>query len=153
MKDQLDTAARALLDQHHPLRQAEITAALVSFLLEVIKAAGKLELPDADERIERVLTHIRQRIEEPLPVPELAALAGLSTSRFKALFKQHTGVPSGEYVMQQRVEEARRRLIHDDESITRIAMDLGFSSSQYFATVFKRHAGCPPTALRKIPES
>jgi AraC-like DNA-binding protein len=49
-----------------------------------------------------------------------------------------------------RVEEARRRLASPGASITTISYELGFSSSQYFATVVKRYTGRTPGQLRAV---
>jgi AraC-like DNA-binding protein len=47
------------------------------------------------------------------------------------------------------VEEAHRRLADTNEDITNIAHNLGFSSSQYFATVFRRETGMTPGEYRE----
>jgi AraC-like DNA-binding protein len=91
---------------------------------------------------------VERPLDEPLPLPALAAKAGLSLPRFKASFKEQFGVPPGEYVLRARVAEAVRRLRTTPQPVTRIAFDLGFSSSQYFATVVKRYAGRTPRELR-----
>jgi AraC-like DNA-binding protein len=50
--------------------------------------------------------------------------------------------------LQTKIEAAQKRLRAGGDSITQIAMDLGFVSSQYFATVFKRIAGQTPRDYR-----
>ena len=52
----------------------------------------------------------------------------------------------------QRIEEAKRRLLLPGASATQIALELGFVSSQYFATVFRRVTGMTPTAYRREGE-
>ena len=53
------------------------------------------------------------------------------------------------YLTACRIQAAQHMLIHRLElSITSIAFLCGFSSSQYFATVFAEHAGCPPREFR-----
>jgi YesN/AraC family two-component response regulator len=48
----------------------------------------------------------------------------------------------------QRVEHAKRLLIHTDEPIGKIAEDIGFGSFPYFVRCFKKHTGTKPKAFR-----
>jgi len=79
----------------------------------------------------------------------VADTVGLSPAGFRARFKAETGYTPHEYMCHRRIEEARRRLAETDDDITIIAIALGFSSSQYFATVFHRAVGMTPSEFRK----
>jgi AraC-like DNA-binding protein len=52
--------------------------------------------------------------------------------------------------MRRRIYRAKYLLREPDRPITAIALDLGFSSSQYFATVFKKLVGLTPGEYRQI---
>jgi AraC-like DNA-binding protein len=72
-------------------------------------------------------------------------LSRLSTSRFFQEFKTATGMTPKDYLLRLRVEEAARQLRKaPTRPVTCIAHELGFSSSQYFATVFRRYLGVSP---------
>ena len=79
---------------------------------------------------------------------EMARRVGLSVPRFHARFKEQFGMPPAEYLLRAKVTEACRQLRETRQPITAIAYKLGFSSSQYFATVVKRYTGQTPRALR-----
>lgn len=150
MKEHLDAITSLY---HSPTKSPELDAfsmanRIGAFLLEVVACAKEAPAGGTSSPIPTVLHHIGKHLDEELTVPYLAALAGLSEARFKALFKQEVGTPPGEYVMRARVLEAQRRLREEGSSVTRISYDLGFSSSQYFATVFKRFTGQNPGAFR-----
>jgi AraC-like DNA-binding protein len=68
----------------------------------------------------------------------LAEDAGLSLSRFKTKFKAQIGIAPHEFILRCKVEAAKKFLLEENRNVTNTAMELGFSSSQYFATVFKR---------------
>ena len=82
-------------------------------------------------------------------VAELAEKVGLSESGFRERFKAEMGFSPHEYILNQRITEARKRLTETDADITHVALDLGFASSQYFATVFRRRVGMSPGDYRK----
>ena len=89
------------------------------------------------------------------PHPDmLAHQAGISLSRLRARCKEETGISLGDYLLHLRIQEAMKRLTHQPElSITDIALDLEFSSSQYFATVFKRYTALMPSQFRNELDS
>lgn len=150
MKAHLDTLTALYHENSAPLRPAYFSVEALGFFLEVLRCAEvKRTTESSARRMSKICRYIQDHLEEPLSVPDLAAQAGLSTPRFKALFKEETGVPPGEYVLRAKVAEAQRWLAVGRYSITDVAYALEFSSSQYFATVFKRYTGKNPSALRK----
>ena len=71
------------------------------------------------------------------------AIARLSESRFKTRFKREMGVPPEEFWLRQKIERAT--VLLKTRNVTEVAHELGFSSSQYFATVFKRYTRVSPS--------
>ncbi len=55
-----------------------------------------------------------------------------------------------DYIKEQRLEYAKRRLIESDASITKIALELGFSSSSYFCAFFKKQTAYTPMFYRML---
>ncbi len=79
----------------------------------------------------------------------MAKECGLNRTRFAHYCKQITNTTPAEYLTACRVEAAERLLRSPEApSITDIAFSCGFGSSQYFATVFRRHTGQTPKEFR-----
>ena len=95
--------------------------------------------------MERVLAWSEARLDRVVSVAEWARVARLSESRFKAWFREEMGIAPAAYRQRRRIEAAQRLLQESPSNITAIAHELGFSSSQHFATVFKRHTGRSPS--------
>ena len=97
-------------------------------------------------------------IRNEIRVEDLAARSRLPQARFFREFKALTGVTPKDYVLRLKIEEAARMLERDPSCpVTAIAHQLGFSSSQYFATVFRRYLRASPgdyrSARRRSPDS
>lgn len=107
-------------------------------------APRHIELP-----IQRALDYINANSQRALPLSELASVSGYSLSHFKAKFKEEMGITPAEFVSLQKIGKAKLLLETSSISITDLALDLGFSSSNYFCSVFKKQTGISPFQYRK----
>jgi AraC-like DNA-binding protein len=80
---------------------------------------------------------------------DLVRYVGFSRARMFDIFKAQTGLTPNDYLQRLRVESAQEQLRQTDRSVTEIASATGFSSGQYFSTVFVRYTGVSPTRFRK----
>jgi AraC-like DNA-binding protein len=75
---------------------------------------------------------------------ELASLAGMSRSSFALKFKQTVGQAPMDYLTRWRMLLAGDRLAHSGDSVSVIALSLGYESESAFSTAFKRVMGRAP---------
>lgn len=101
------------------------------------------------EKIERLRLHILTSLSRPIHVDELAALVGLSETRFRILFKRAFGTSPAQYVLQERLNWARWLLANTSKSIATIAVETGFASQAHFTMTFKRFACVTPGEFRR----
>jgi AraC family transcriptional regulator, L-rhamnose operon regulatory protein RhaS len=92
---------------------------------------------------------MEQRVDESYRLDDVAAAVGLGLSQFHARFERETGFSPGQYRTRLRIERAKRHLREGEWSVTELAHRLGFSTSQYFATTFKRYTGMTPRMYRQ----
>ena len=85
----------------------------------------------------------------PLTIDDLCQQSSLSRSRVFQLFEQHVGQSPISYINSQRIERAKQWLQTSDKLITDIGLELGYTTSQHFATVFKRITGMAPSEYRQ----
>jgi len=104
------------------------------------------ERPTVDRRVREALARMHAAPAERPSLSELAAAAGLSTSRFIHLFKAATGVPLRRYKMWLAVGAAMREL-SGGANLTEAALEAGFSSSAHFSTAFREMFGMEPSRL------
>jgi AraC-like DNA-binding protein len=92
---------------------------------------------------------LRQNLSQQWTVEEMAAIAGMGTTLFNEKVKNYTGFTPLNYLINIRISEAMKLLKKKDVSITDIALDTGFYSSQHFSTTFKKLTGYTPSEFRK----
>jgi AraC-like DNA-binding protein len=92
---------------------------------------------------------LRNDLSHQWTVEEMAAIAGMGTTLFNEKVKNYTGFTPINYLINIRISEAIKLLKKKDVSITDIALDTGFYSSQHFSTTFKKLTGYTPGEFRK----
>lgn len=83
---------------------------------------------------------------------DIAKRVGLSAQHLHERFSAEVGVTPRQYLLDVRMQRAKELLAQSDLPITHIAGEMGFSSSQHFAAVFKRAAGVTPLEYRKTAQ-
>jgi transcriptional regulator GlxA family with amidase domain len=108
-----------------------------------------LELVPKSDRIEQVLTHIRQNLRSSLTVETLAAVARLSPRQFSRAFLAETGQSPAKAVEQIRLEAARFMIEEGRHPVDIVAQETGFADRERMRRAFLRVFGLPPQALRR----
>ncbi len=79
---------------------------------------------------------------------DLAHELGTSYSRFRHMFKQHTGLSPKAYMVELRIDKARNLLTSTSLSVKEVAYQLSFDTPYYFMRLFKNKTGMTPTQWR-----
>jgi AraC-like DNA-binding protein len=98
----------------------------------------------SDKRIAAAVGAIHANPGSRWTLPELAKKAGMSRSKFAVRFKSISGASPIEYLTRWRMMLACHRLNRGTESVSRIALSLGYESDAAFSTAFRRVIGCSP---------
>lgn len=109
---------------------------------QIINCKG--DLPQHKLRL--VLDYINDYLEDELRLQELAAIVQLSQYHFCRSFKQAMGVSPYQYVIQQRVERAKRLLQQGEMTLGSVAIACGFAHQSHLNRHFKRLTGVAPRA-------
>jgi len=134
-------------DSGYPYKSTIIRNLISDFIISIIESERADEALDSSG-MQKVLDYIEKNICEDIGVPMLAEIAGLSEARFKINFRRQIGIPPREYVLRRKIDAAKDMLKNSDITITELAHNLSFSSSQYFSTVFKRFTLMSPKEYR-----
>ncbi len=127
----------------------EAAAKWLAVALAEVREVGSGSRPDsARELVASLADRIRERPGDDWRVAVLAEQAHLSTQYLGRLFREQTGKPPKEYVLEARVEAARAYLRGSSLPVKRIADELGFHDEFHFSRSFKRRVGVSPARYR-----
>lgn len=107
---------------------------------------SRRDFPQTFMKLEQTL---RENLSHQWTVEEMAALVGLGTTAFSEKVKSYTGFSPLNYLINIRISEVLKLLKRQEVNVTDIALDVGFYSSQHFATTFKKLTGYTPREFRK----
>jgi AraC family transcriptional regulator len=96
-----------------------------------------------------VVGYIEEHLREPVSLLKLAELARLSQHHFCRAFKQSFGIPPHQYLVQRRMEIAKLLLAGRTNSVTDIALSLGYAQTSSFSSSFRKATGWTPTVYRR----
>ncbi len=99
-------------------------------------------------QLQQVLDYIHAHLDRDLSLVELAETLNLSPTYFASAFKQAIDISPHQYVIQQRVEQAKLMLSKTDLAIVDIALQVGFASQIHLTQQFKRLTGMTPKQVR-----
>jgi len=97
-----------------------------------------------DPRIETVINHIKDSVDDNVSVEALAAKVNLSAPRLIQIFKQQTGVPIRRYRQWHRLYTTAVEM-GKGVTLTEAALHAGFSDSAHFTNTFKSMLGMKPS--------
>ena len=100
-------------------------------------------------RFAAVVQYIKEHLAENLSVEKLSALACMSKATFFRMFKREFGLTPVEYIVRERLAEARRLLRQPLVSVAEVCLRAGFNNLSYFQALFKKHEGVTPGAYKK----
>ncbi|MER9581245.1 AraC family transcriptional regulator [Mesorhizobium sp. M0276] len=113
----------------------------------------KAALENYQARMQRVLDHIDQHLDDDLSLEALSGVAAFSKYHFHRQFTSTFGVSVHRYVQLARMKRASYRLAESDaQSVTDIAMDAGYDAPDAFARAFRQRFGQSPSSFRKSPD-
>ena len=124
--------------------------------LEFVLAALTDLLPRLDfkarrnTKMERIMEYMEEHFAEPLCCADFAETAGLSPSRFSALFRKAAGCSPMHFFNTVRLAHAQAFLL-DGCSVEETSFRAGFSTVPYFCRCFRKHLGISPGEFRKNP--
>lgn len=99
--------------------------------------------------VERAITYVRRNLSKNISRAEVAHEVYLNEEYFSRLFRQKTGATFRDYVLMEKMNEAKRLLSHSRLSVGIIASKVGYDNFSHFSKMFKKITDRTPQEYRK----
>lgn len=120
-----------------------------SLLLVILREMDARKKRHSSDYTSQAQAYIQKNLGHDMSVGDIAGYLGISESFLYELFRKELGVTPAHHVQHLRLESAKDALRLGKKNITDIAFSLGFNSSQYFASCFKKHTGLTPRQYQR----
>jgi len=106
-------------------------------------------LTDSSRSVRLFLNELENNLSEAWTIEQMAQSAGVGLTRFTHHCKQLTNLTPMRYLTMKRLEISKKILLENNKlTVAEVAYICGFTTSQYFSTVFKRYEKCAPNEYR-----
>ncbi|MCI3920856.1 response regulator [Paenibacillus sp. TRM 82003] len=145
----------AMIESMTALDQAEET--LIEAAKRIAAAHGEAHRRTQSKTVQAVVHYLREHLsDETLSLSKLAQdVFHMNADYLGKLFRKETGEKFSNFLLQLRIEEAKRLMLSPDGSkISDVAERVGFGGNvPYFSHVFKRHTGSTPSEYKRASTS
>ncbi|NQT58711.1 MAG: helix-turn-helix transcriptional regulator [Bacteroidetes bacterium] len=141
-----ETLCKRLIESDEENREAWMQAVLHEYIDTYKQKTSYLSLNQ--KRTRQLQEYIKNHLESALPLNALADIIYLSTNQTTRVFKQVTGETIQDYILKERISQARTLLRQSTLPIKRIAQLCGYNDPGFFCRHFKRISGTTPNGFR-----
>ncbi|HEY1911227.1 MAG TPA: AraC family transcriptional regulator [Vicinamibacterales bacterium] len=114
-----------------------------------VRGPGQPSSTSAAELASATKSWLLARIAEPLTLVRIADAIGCSMFHLCRAFRRATGITVHGYRDQVRLRLALERIEQGERDLTRLALDLGYSSHSHFTAAFRHAFAMPPSVVRR----
>lgn len=100
-------------------------------------------------KVEQIALYIAQNYNHTIKASDVGKEVGLHSDYANFVFKKAFGMTINEYISQERISHAQRKLISSDNSVSDISYEVGFNSISRFNAAFRKINRCTPREFRK----
>ena len=130
------------------------TSLLRALLVELTDIISRVQsepkwLSPRVRKVKEFLSRVGKELDHPWTLDKMARQCGVKRTQFSTITKQLTGYAPAQYLHRVRFEKSCELLRNTTRSITEIAFDCGYASSQYFSEAFKKQACITPSEYRR----
>lgn len=164
------SAVQRLLDKHHMhaphiqlgevyLEDVPSPELLNDFAKDLIDAGFELLDDQKKKQIEKIKSLLISKVQSADIEEHFSLSKFLSENIFRdysmlsKMFSEVEGITIEQFFILQKIEKTKELLVYNELSLSRIAVDLGYSSPQHLSTQFRKFTGMTPTAFRSMGSS
>ena len=127
----------------------DITNLQYRMILDYTERVSRLRINQNNSKLLiDVANYIYHHISEPIKTEDIANSLYLSRPYLSKKFKEETNENIAEYIIKEKINEAKRLLRYSNKTLTQISSYLGFSSPSHFSRVFKKHTNLSPSEYK-----
>jgi transcriptional regulator GlxA family with amidase domain len=132
-------------------RQRQLEEEKMRFLLNLKKDVKRALKPvnvkgNNKALLDRIMKSVNENLSNPdFNVEQLAQDVGVSRAQLHRKMKEMTGVSTGDFIRNLRLDQAAALIVEGKVNVTQVAYSVGFNNQSHFSTIFRKHFGLTPS--------
>lgn len=102
-----------------------------------------------NEIVNKAKVFVQENVEGDITLNIISQHLNISKNYFCSMFKQETGVSFLNYIVEQKIERAKRMLVEENMKVYEVSEKLGYNDTTYFSKMFKRNVGVTPQDYKR----
>lgn len=148
IKDELSTDLKSIIE--HIDEVEYVKDMIVSMGIRIIKNVSLSRVDTTKALVVQAKDYVIDNYSDfELNIESISAHLHYSPNYFSSIFKKETGIPFMKYLLDLRLEKAKELLVSTTMKNFEIAVEVGFSSANYFSFCFKKELGMSPSTFKK----
>lgn len=143
-------------DARRYYKKQELFCSMMNVLIDrfqIPTASSDRRQREADRRLSVIVNYIQVNYDQPITLSDLSEKLFLSPSALSRFFTKATGESFVQYLRRYRLNKVACELAETDKSITRLAVENGFSNGSVMSTEFKNFYGKSPKDYRTLMQA
>lgn len=120
-----------------------------NFLERLMQNSQQKNFESEENLIEAILNYIDNNFDKNLTISELAQKHDMDSKHFSYIFQKYVGISPKQFIVNYRINKAKKLLINSEYSINETALMVGYEDAFYFSRIFKKITGVSPTDFRR----
>lgn len=147
---ELYTAPKQLQDGYFKVKVMELLLFLSSPDIPLYKESRPYFYKEQVDTIREIKIYLSENLDRHITLNELSEKFNIPLTTMKLCFKGVYGSPINTYMQKFRMSTATTLFRTTNESVTAVAVRVGYKNSSKFAQIFKEHTGYTPTEYKKL---
>ena len=136
------------ITKRYPIGHEQAVGHLLSAILSSFE--NDLQVAEISPLTAKIIKYLSKNLAQKITLADIGRITFFSPVYCDTVFKKDMGTSIIDYLLGERVAEAKKLLIEGTLTLSEIAQMTGFEDSNYFARVFKKRTGYTPTEYKKI---
>lgn len=128
----------------------ELFECLKEYIAESMEKIAEDKRKERTRPIRTAKEYIHTNYMKNITLEEVGGITGFNASYFSALFKKEMGINFMEYIMEVRMDKAKKLLTETKDSVALVCEHVGYNDIKHFTKNFKMNTGLKPSVYRKI---
>ncbi|MCD8083048.1 MAG: response regulator [Clostridiales bacterium] len=132
---------------YKPVQMTRLLKEELGGFLEMLQAIAETKFM---KPIQQAKQYVEEHYQEKILLEDIAAVVDLNPVYFSSLFKKETNMNFSAYLIEFRMEKAKKMLVTTNETVAAIGAAVGYGDQKYFSQLFKKSVGVKPSIYRRL---